>query len=165
MATLPQHAYPVDPTAGRLRSTRSFGQPRGSSSLNTAAEGQNAAACAKPDPAASASAPLEAACCLETLAHASLALGMMSPPAPGAVSRMPTEETVAAPLPGRQRAQPEPLSLRSLPTGEVTKHPGVTNALKVPLPYTCSRRPAPLSLELCRLTAHAARAQVTLFQW
>jgi hypothetical protein len=129
-----------DPTAGPSRA-RSFGQPRGSASLNAAADGFKPFG-AKPELAASACspAPPEPArgCCLETLAHASLALGMMSPPAHGgaALSRGPTEETACAAdyrpalKPSRQRSQPF-VSLRSLPAGQVTKHPGVKNALQV----------------------------------
>ena len=68
----------------------------------------------------------------------------MSPPAHGgaALSRGPTEETACAAdyrpalKPSRQRSQPF-VSLRSLPAGQVTKHPGVKNALQVAAPAQC----------------------------
>ena len=74
------------------------------------------------------------------LATASLALGMMSPPAHGAAAQPFAAHSALAqgverhrgePIKlGQSRSQPM-LALRSLPTTEVTKHPGVKNALKV----------------------------------
>ena len=63
------------------------------------------------------------------------------------------------------RGPPRPaVAMRRLPAGKVTKHPGVKNALKArPRPSALApRRLAPACL---RLSAPAAAAQVTLFDW
>ena len=146
--------------------TRSFGQPRRTGSLNAAASGTDAAAtgCTKPDPSGArltAAAPqcnAEASlgCGLGTLATASLALGMMSPPATGQPSSLHGSGggggaavghggrhsgCGAQQRGGGGRGVKPPISLRRLPANEVTKHPGVKNALKVRLPPN-SRSPS-----------------------
>ena len=125
-------------TPGGTRA-RTFGQPRRSSSLNASIDALGAT-CSKGGPAASvqfseASHEPEPprGCNLAALATASLALGMMSPPAFGAAAppaaSAPAHRGEPTKL-GQSRSQPM-LALRSLPATEVTKHPGVKNALKV----------------------------------
>ena len=151
MMALPQHALQtgavaVSPaTPGNLQRARTFGQPRRSSSLNASIDALDAA-CSKCGPATSAFSPAAhepeppRGCRLGALATASLALGMMSPPAHGAAAQpfaahsalvQGVERHRGEPIKlGQSRSQPM-LALRSLPTTEVTKHPGVKNALKV----------------------------------
>ena len=124
-------------------------QPRRSSSLNASIDALGAT-CSK-CPAAAACGPAShepetPRDCnnLAALATASLALGMMSPPAfgdaaPPAASVL-GDRREPAKL-GQSRSQPMMLALRSLPATKVTKHPGVKNALKVrrrpPSPRDC----------------------------
>ena len=138
-----EHVQPAAAVAGSPATpggtrARTFGQPRRSSSLNASIDALDAT-CSK-CPAASAQFS-EAShepepphgCNLAALATASLALGMMSPPAFGAAAppaaSAPAHRGEPTKL-GQSRSQPM-LALRSLPATEVTKHPGVKNALKV----------------------------------
>ena len=139
-------------TPGGTRA-RAFGQPRRSSSLNASIDALDAT-CSK-CPAASAQFS-EAShepepphgCNLAALATASLALGMMSPPAFGAAAPPAASALGHRGEPtklGQSRSQPM-LALRSLPATEVTKHPGVKNALKVrvcPTPRAAALPAAP----------------------
>ena len=138
-----EHAVPAAAVAGSPATpggtrARAFGQPRRSSSLNASIDALDAT-CSK-CPAASAQFS-EAShepepphgCNLAALATASLALGMMSPPAFGAAAPPAASALGHRGEPtklGQSRSQPM-LALRSLPATEVTKHPGVKNALKV----------------------------------
>ena len=137
-------------TPGNLSRARAFGLPRRSSSLNASIDGLDAV-CSKRGPAAYASSPAvlrgpepPRGCRLEALATASLALGMMSPPAYGGAAAQPATATsaLAAGARGTERYRGEPVTLgqsrsqpmvalRSLPATEVTKHPGVKNVMKV----------------------------------
>lgn len=148
--------------------TRSFGQPRRSGSLNAAASGTDAGGggCTKPDPSGSrltavppqCNAQASLGCGLGTLATASLALGMMSPPATGQPTSQGSGSGGAEAVHGERRSgggaqqrgggrgvKPS-ISLRRLPANEVTKHPGVKNALKVrvcPTPRAAALPAAP----------------------
>ena len=135
---LPAAAVAGSPTTPGGTRARTFGQPRRSSSLNASIDALDAT-CSKCGPAASAVSEASHepepphGCNLAALATASLALGMMSPPAfgdaaPHAASAQ-GDHREPAKL-GQSRSQPM-LALRRLPATKVTKHPGVKNALKV----------------------------------
>ena len=125
-------------TPGGGKHARAFGQPRRSSSLNASIDALGATcskcpAAAACSPASHEPEPPRDCKNLAALATASLALGMMSPPAfgdaaPPAASAL-GDRGEPAKL-GQSRSQPM-LALRSLPATKVTKHPGVKNALKV----------------------------------
>ena len=173
-----EHAVPAAAVAGSPATpggtrARAFGQPRRSSSLNASIDALDAT-CSK-CPAASAQFS-EAShepepphgCNLAALATASLALGMMSPPAFGAAAPPAASALGHRGEPtklGQSRSQPM-LALRSLPATEVTKHPGVKNALKVrrlprsPFDLLANYTPPAVHLSLAW-----SRAQMTLFDY
>ena len=144
MLAASEHVLPSTEVAGSPATpgggthVRAFGQPRRSSSLNASIDALGATcskcpAAAACSPASHGPEPPRDCNNLAALATASLALGMMSPPAfgdaaPHAASAQ-GDHREPAKL-GQSRSQPM-LALRRLPATKVTKHPGVKNALKV----------------------------------